>query len=255
MRKICFLIGSCGLIVWAALVLPAGAGDVTNLEPGLPVTVEDAYPIGYLGREVTVFQQFQRTDDKRDIKRTEGRVAFGFPRNGEIRIAAPYLWGRNEENGFAYVSGEFMYNFNQETLWLPACSLDVGAWLPVGSQTRGYDPMIKALFTKTVGYHATAFQQVHANFMYRYNDRSTDEEEGQEVQIAVGFSRLLAPSLLIVTDLVEQWGPRTNYQSHQVELGLRYQLTPLATVSGGTAYGMGNDSPHWTWRLGFQFTF
>jgi hypothetical protein len=243
-----------GLLILVAAGSPAVAGELTNLEPDLPTSIEDAYPIAYLGSEVQLIQQVQRVRDNRDAKRTEARFELGFPRNGQVRIGVPFLWGRNEENGVTSINGDFMYNFNQETLWLPAFTLDAGAWLPIGHETRGYDPFIKGIVTKTISVRSGTLQQVHASILWRNNDRATPEEENYETQLVVGYSRLITPSLLAVADFANQWGMQQSSQSRVVELGLRYQLTPMTTLSGGAGFGIGDDSPQWLVTFGIQLS-
>lgn len=233
----------------------AQAGEVTDLEEDLPVRLEDATPIGYLGRELQVVQHYEREHDNRDSFRTEARLEFGFPRNGQIKIGVPFLYGSAEDNGLGNISGEFLYNLNQETLWIPAFAVAAGAWLPTADETKGYDPVVKGIFTKTISGRTNTFQQLHANVGYRFNDDRTRDERDYELDLVFGYSRLLTSSLLFVSDFVRHWRMEDNVEENVVELGLRYQLTPLMTVSGATGFGFGDESPDVTLNVGLQLLF
>ena len=109
-----------GLMVLVLAPDAGRAGDHTNLEEGLPTALTDARPIGYLGREAQAFFRYEHTDDDEDAFLAEARLEIGFPRNGQLSLSVPYLFGEIEPDGFQPVRAEVLYNVNQETRLLPS---------------------------------------------------------------------------------------------------------------------------------------
>jgi hypothetical protein len=101
---------------------PAQAADHVNLEEEIPVQVEDAYPIPCRGREFQGLLRYERTDDK-DRFRFEPRLELGIAPNWQARLSAPFLLGSADKTGSGDVRLEAFYNFNMESLRLPAFAL------------------------------------------------------------------------------------------------------------------------------------
>lgn len=250
------------IIMAIIAILACGAptlAQVDRIEEDFPLTIDSAYPVDYLGRELGWYIRYDRGDDGDDDGidefETALRLEFGFPRNGEIKLTTPFKWGEVEPDGVRPIEAEFMYNLNQETLWTPAFSLAVGAEAPVGEHADGFDPFGKILITKTISGETNTFQQVHFNALYRANDEVQGSERGYESLIALGYSRRITSSTLFVTDLVREWDRIDDHEENLMEFGLRYQITPLVTLSGGTGFGFGDESPDVRFTFGMQAEF
>lgn len=230
------------------------AHDHPTIEENFPLSLESAYPIPYLGREFQTYFQYELEDDGMDKFTYEARLEFGFPENGEIKIGAPYIFGGVEPDGWGDVELEFLYNFNQEGLYLPAFSLSGGVEIPIEDDSHGYDPFLKVLLTKTVG-QDYLFDQVHLNLAYYFNDDVDRGERDYRYEAVIGYSVLVTTSMVVLADIKHEKDFDKGEDQNLFEIGLRFQATPLNVISVGTGFGFGEDSPDFVMTVGLQHAF
>lgn len=247
---------AAAMLVVAALAVsaPPSAADVLDLEDGFPTSVEDAYPIGYLGREIQLHVSYERTHAGDDGVRFRPRVEFGFPRNGQLSIAQRFTSGSVEPNGVGPTELEFLYNVNQETLVLPAVALVARADLPTGKSAHGVDAGGKLLVSKTLPgtWH---LHRLHANAFYQANDDVRPAERGARFRFVLGYSTVVTNELLFVGDLLREHTFTEDEELNLAEVGLRYALTPRMVISAGVGFGIGDESPDVRAALGVQYEF
>jgi hypothetical protein len=75
------------------------AADHSNLEEGLPVQVEDAYPIAYRGQELQGLFRYDHLRHGQDRFVLDPRLEVGFPLNGQLKLAVPFLLGSADRTG------------------------------------------------------------------------------------------------------------------------------------------------------------
>jgi hypothetical protein len=235
-------------------VVPPVAADVLDLEDGFPTSVEDAYPIGYLGREIQMHVSYERTHAGDDGVRFRPRVEFGFPRNAQVSVAQRFTTGSVEPNGVGPTELELLYNLNQETLALPAVSLVARADFPTGKPAHGVDAGGKLIVSKTLPgtWH---LHRVHANALYQANDDVQPGERGARFRFVVGYSTVVTNELLFVGDLLREHTFSEDEEVNLAEVGLRYALTPRMVVSAGVGFGIGDESPDVRAAMGVQYEF
>lgn len=234
---------SAVLLVAVTLAVPMRtAADVVDIESGFPLEIEDAYPIGYLGREAQVHVRYERTHDGEDALHLVPRLELGFPRNAQLAIAQRFVVGSVDPNGVGTTTAEFLYNVNQETLVLPALGLVALADFPTGDDTHGVDAGGKVLLTKTMPgtWH---LHRVHVNALYQANDDVQPGERGTRYKVAIGYSTVVTNELLLLTDLVRAETFEEAVEHNFAELGLRWAITPWAVLSAGIGFGIGDESP------------
>lgn len=241
----------------AALLLLASAAsaqtDHRNLEENLPTVVEDATPTAYLNREFQLATYYDRGTgkDSKDLFVVDPRLEYGFARNWQARINAPFRLGSASKTGSGDVGLEAFYNFNQESLTTPAFALSGRAILPSGRDRRGVDGQIKFLATRTI-LPAKNLDRVHLNLTYRVNVQPYAEERRGQFSGALGYSRRLGPNYLLVTDYVYQQERERGVAAHLVEAGVRYQYSPLTIFTFGVGAGLNRDAPDARVTLGLQ---
>ena len=244
----------CAVAASVALASTARAADHTNLEPGLPLEVEDAYPTGYLNREFQLSGRYQRTADGKNQYRVDPRLEYGFARNWQARINVPLTFGSGDKRGSGDIGAELFYNFNTESLKLPAFAASVSAQAPTGRDSSGLDTSFKLIATKTLGY-AEKLQRVHLNFTYFNNASARADERSNRYAAVAGYSQRLGPQTIFLTDYVRQQEKEGGKTSDIFEVGLRYQKTPLTVLSVGLGAGLSKDSPDFRATLGLQRSF
>ena len=232
----------------------AHASDHINLEPGLPLEVEDAYPTGYLNREFQLSGRYERTAGGKNQYRVDPRLEYGFARNWQARINVPFTLGSGDKRGSGDVSAELFYNFNTEGLKLPAFAASVGATAPTGRDSSGLDTSFKLIATKSLGY-AEKLQRVHLNFTYFNNASARADERSNRYAAVAGYSQRMGPQMILLADYVRQQEKQRGMTSNIFEVGLRYQKTPLTVLSFGLGAGLTSQSPDFRATLGLQRSF
>lgn len=246
------------LILLAGIGIPAPSpvlADHTNLEEGLPVEVEDAYPTPYLNREVQGFLRYERTDEGKSFGAFQPRLEYGLARNWQATLEAPFFAGRSDDtegSGDARLS--LLYNFNTESEYLPAFALAAGADFPSGKHSRGVDPRAKLILSKMPWTSYRLFR-LHLNLEWMRNSKRSEDEREERLKGVLGFSCRAGKDSTFVADIVREQEREKRENSTMVEAGIRTQLTPLTVLSFGAGAGMGEESPDYRITVGAQHSF
>lgn len=243
------------IVLTAAFSITATAADHSNLEEGLPTELTDAYPIGFMGREIQALFRYERSEDGVDSFEVQPRLEFGWVRNMQFSVHSPILMGEVEPDGFGDTTVEAFWNLNQETLCTPAVALAGAVDLPTGyDDDDGVDPTVKVILSKFVGetwqYHA-----VHLNLIYQFNDNREDDERAGRYKAAVGYSGRVNNETIFVADFVREQEMEDDEEINLIELGLRIQATPRTVLSLGTGFGISDESPDVRGVFGIQIAF
>lgn len=235
----------------------AGGGQA-NIEQGLPLQFEDTVPQEFLGREFQLVSRYERTHDGEDRWLFEPRLEFGIWQNTQLTVATPFLFGDADEgDGLGPVEVDLLYNFNQETLDLPAFAMKVGADFTNAAEAGGgdgVDPFVGVLLDRTIG-DTSLYQKIHLNAQYQFNGEQLGDERDGRYEVAVGYSRRLGASAMLVADLVRFQEMTKNDEVNLAEIGVRYATTPQSVLSAGVGFGIGDESPDVRLTVGFQYEF
>ncbi len=247
-----------GLTIFIACILfstgvPLKAADHQNLEEGLPAEVEDAYPIGFRGREIQTAFRYDRTDDDKDRFVIDPRIEFGFAPNWQGKISVPFFLGSADQTDSGNIGLEAFYNFNVEGLVMPAFALSARGDLPTGHDSAGVDTTLKAIMTKSIT--KMGLDRVHINLAWKHNAGSKAEQRDDLYRAIVGYSRRLDADTTIIADFVREQEIEKRKESNIFEVGIRRQITPLTLIAVGLGTGVGDESPKFRATLGFQKSF
>jgi hypothetical protein len=236
---------------------PAGAADHMNLDGGLPITIEDAFPIPYRQSEAQALGQYDNVrDDPRghNLVTLGPRLEAGLFRNFQAEVGVPYSLGNTSDRNSGAVNMDGLYNFNAETLSIPAFALKAGVGVPFGRDSQGAETVLKGIATKTIG-ETWNNRRVHLNaaWVHKY-DRRKEDERSNGYLIAAGYSQPVASDTVVVADLVRESFIEDDRESNVVEAGVRWQLTPLTVVSAGAGAGFLDESPKFRFLVGIQHT-
>jgi len=228
------------------------AADHMNLEEGIPVEIEDALPTAYRNIEIQGLFHWDREYNGDDRFTSEARLELGPFRNTQLEIDVPFLWGDAvEEDGLGAVRLGALYNFNQETLLVPAFALAGDLELPTNDESEGVDTTLKFILTKTIG-RSSVLQRIHVNGSWKHNSEAEgDEREDYYVAVA-GYDVRVTPDTMLIIDFVREQDEMKDEEASIVEVGLRYQLTPLTVLALGAGAGIGDESPDVRVMVGFQ---
>jgi hypothetical protein len=179
-------------------------------------------------------------------------ILYGALDNLQVGIGTTLVTDPHEidelKSGDLKLSG--LYNFNQETLTLPALGLKLTVEVPTGVDSSGVDVELKGLVTKSLG--RLSF---HLNASYEFLNSSLGEERGGRYQFILGASYPIgAPrytrTMLIGDLFVEQAPERGRPDTFGAEIGFRHQLTARIVLDAGIGTELAGPGD----RLPFFFT-
>jgi hypothetical protein len=207
----------------------ASALDHKNLDEGRPLRLEDAYSIatGEFTIETGGGFTLQRRGPARGFFPVE--LLYGAYPNLQLSVGTllstdPHDIEDHPKSGDLRFSA--LYNFNQETIALPAFAVKLGVDTPTGIDARGYAIELKGIITKSI-----QRLSLHLNAGYEFLTSTGRGERNGRYNLALGASYPIgAPKftrLTLVGDVfAEQSGRRGEAPVVGTEVGLRYQLTP-----------------------------
>jgi hypothetical protein len=221
---VCFLAGP----VWAV--------DHNNLDEGRPLRLEDAYPIAYgaLSAETGARVRLKRKSPDRVAFPME--LLYGAYWNLQLGLGStvatePHAMDETEKSGDLRTFA--LYNFNQETLRLPAFAAKLSLDFPTGVHSRGVDTELKGIVTRSLGP-----SRAHVNVGYEFvghagdGDRSGRYELVLGAQYPVGFPDFVNTTVL--ADIFTQQSVHAGESNPTgVEVGIRKQIAPLTVLDVG----------------------
>ncbi len=219
--------------LWPGIAL---ALDHDNLDPNRPIGMEDAYavPKGEIGLESGV-----RFNDRREGRTRvtfQPQIIHGAFDNTQIEIQGDLITEPNTVIG-ANKSGDLhlgiLYNFNTETINLPALAIRVEADLPTGVNSKGVDTQVTGILTRSFGRLRT-----HLNVGYTFLGSPQGAERPGAYRAAAAVSYPLGyptsfRDTLIVSVYTRQSDLRGQRNNTGAEIGLRHQLTSRIVLDGG----------------------
>jgi hypothetical protein len=234
---------------------PVQASDHHNLEEGLPTQLEDTIPVAYRNREIQGLFRWEHTNEGDEIFLFEPRLEYGILPNAQVELRVPVEVGSGvEEEGLGDIAIGALYNFNQESLKLPAFAIAGEIAFPTSEESDGVETTLKFITSKTIG-KSSLWQRLHLNLAWMHNDKPEEDERRDYYKGIIGYDVRLTSDMLLILDFVREQQKKRNHESNIVEAGIRYQLTPLTVLSGGIGAGIGDDSPDFTATMAFQHSF
>lgn len=224
----------------AGAALQTKAIDHKNLDEGRPLRLEDAYPIatGEWALETGVGYSNERRGPDHALFPVE--ILYGaFPNFhagiGSTLFTDPRSIDGPDKSGDLRLSG--LYNFNQETLTLPAFGLKGTMNLPTGVRSRGVDFEIKGLMTKSFDRLS-----LHFNPAYQFVGGRNSGERSGLYKFTLGASYPLGAPMYtrttLVGDLFTQQSPRNGESNiYGAEVGFRHQMTQRLVLD----FGLGSE--------------
>ena len=232
-RIACALIAAISLLL---MPLPGLALDHDNLDPNRPIGMEDAYavPKGEIGMEGGV-----RFNDRREGRTRvtfQPQIIYGAFDNTQIEIQGDLMSDPNTLVGAAK-SGDLhvgvLYNFNTETISLPAFAVRVAVELPTGVNSKGVDTQMTGILTRSFGR-----LRAHLNAGYTVLGSPQGQERPGTYRAVAAVSYPLGyptsfSDTLIASVYTRESDLRGQRNHTGIEIGLRHQLTSRMVLDGG----------------------
>ncbi|MBX3235863.1 MAG: transporter [Nitrospiraceae bacterium] len=221
------------LTLWPGIVT---ALDHDNLDPNRPIGMEDAYaiPKGEIGMEGGV-----RFNDRREGRTRvvfQPQIIYGAFNNTQIEIQGDLFTEPHSLVGAAK-SGDLhvgvLYNFNTETLNIPALALRVEADFPTGVNSKGVDTQVTGILTRSFGRLRT-----HLNVGYTVLGSPQGQERPGAYRAVAAVSYPLGyPTSFRDTLIASVYSRESDLRGQRnhtgAEVGLRHQLTSRIVLDAG----------------------
>lgn len=236
MRKL-FVLYSLALM---GIVRVTQAIDHGNLDEGRPLRIEDAYPIakGEWALETGVGYSVER--QSRDHALFPFEILYGAFPNAQLSLGTTLFTNPRDvddpkKSGDLRLSG--LYNFNQETLTLPAFGLKGTINFPTGVRSAGTDFELTGLITKSVGRLS-----LHFNPGYEFVGGANAGERSGLYNFTLGASYPIgAPrytrTVLLGDMFTEQSSRHGESNVWGAEIGFRHQMTQRLILD----FGVGSE--------------
>jgi hypothetical protein len=248
------------LLLLSGCVMPAAAIDHKNLDEHRPLRLEDPYPIatGEWAIEAGAGFTLQRRGSDRGIFPIE--ILYGAIPNLQLGIGttlstSPHEVEEQTKSGDLQLSG--LYNFNQETLRLPAFGAKLTLNLPTGIDSSGVDVEVKGLVTKSFDRLS-----LHFNVAYEFLTGTERGERDRRYNFVLGASYPVGAPQYTRTTLIgdvftEQASRKGDPNVVGLEAGFRHQLTPRIVFDAGvgTEFAGPSDRAKFFFATGFSFGF
>lgn len=233
MARTLLRIAILGMVMLPTVAL---ALDHDNLDPNRPIAIEDAYviPKGEIGVEGGV-----TFNDRKEGKGRFGfqpQIIYGAFENMQLElmtglVTEPTTVAGDDKSGDLSVG--VLYNFNTETIDLPAFALRAEVGFPTGVNSRGLDTELTGVMTRSFGRWRT-----HVNVGYTFlgspqgQERSGTYRVVAAVSYPLGYPTSLRDTIIAnvftrQSDLVGQRNPTG------VGIGLRHQVSSRVVFDAG----------------------
>lgn len=242
------------LFLGLALAGSAWAADHSNLEEGFPARIEDAYPIDYRALEFMASGIYEHSGEHgRHAGEFEPEIKWGFIKNAHVELSAPLVFpgdGEMKNNGDLVLEG--LYNFNVETVELPALAVKTEFTFPTGVDSAGVDVEVTAIATRGFGAH-----RFHFNGSFRRTGGAEAGEREHTFSFGLGYDHPIDLDHLIVADFFVDRSPLVGgAEEFTFSFGMRKQLNPWSVMTLGMGSGFGaSHTPDFRATLGLQWGF
>lgn len=246
-------------VVFAIFAQPNAHGlDHKNLDEGRPLRMEDPYAIAHGEIALEGGVGYNNENEGSDRAVVPIQVLYGAFPNSHLELGTVFQTSPSAVTGYAKsgdleVSG--LYNFNQETLSVPALGIKATVTLPTGVDSSGTDVEIKGMITKSI-----ARLSLYLNASHVFVSTSGNQAGNDLHRILLGGSYPVgAPKYTRTTLVTDVFAEMSTAQGvaeiFGAELGLRHQLTQRIVLDAGAGTefsGPANRTP-FLLRLGASF--
>ena len=227
-----------------ALAAPAWADPQENARFA-PLQVESAVPLGLGKLEAEFSSRYVRdryNERGQDLLVMEPLLRLGAFPGGHVTIGVPYRVGNQGTANQGAGSLGVLYNFNDQTAYLPAFGVAVTYETPFGAGHKTAEYLVRGLASKSLG-SSPSSPRLHLNVGYTRLTQPGKAEREDRLEFVAGGSVLLRDDLALFLDVVHGAKAERRQTQTLVEAALRYEIGGDWYVSGGVGVGVGAQSP------------
>lgn len=214
----------------------ASAIDHKNLDEGRPLHLQDAYSVSRGERAIEAGAGFSSKRHAEDQAFFPVTLIYGALPNFHIEAGTTFFTDPHDVDDPAK-SGDLsvaaLYNFNQETLTLPALGIKGSVTLPTGVDSSGVDFEVTGLVTRSFNRLS-----MHLNASYAFISGREEGERAGRYRFVLGPSYPIGAPLhtrtTVLADIfIEQSVHHGEQETIGGEAGVRHQLTERVVLDAG----------------------
>ncbi len=231
--------------------------DYRNLDDDRPTRVEDAYPAERYAFELLIPYAVERERGGATVHASVLELEYGILPNAQIGFKAPFAAvhsGGTTTTGLSGLRVFALYNFNTESLVLPAFSFRTDVTLPAGSLAGSVTHVtVKGIATRSFGR-----TRLHLNGAHRFGPDGTPAavEAAERWWYGAALDRtLFRQSVLLVGEVYALRLVRGSPTEVNASLGLRWQWRPTAVIDLGVARRLRQNGPDYAITFGISNAF
>ncbi len=246
------------LIFLASLSGPAfGQADYRNLDPGRPITIEDAQPIEFRAFEFQFGSRYNLHPEEGEELSFEPELKWGFAKDWQIGIGGEEAIVDDGETTDAvrHFQIHLFYNLNQESLDLPAIAFRPE--LTLGAGDKGADHphgALKMIVSKTFG-----FNRVHLNGSYTVGPTEAPGKGGDLVNrylYGLAYERTAPIEFFVLLFDLYAAAPIDGGRREIIyDLGTRIQITPTWVFDAGFFHALRSEDLDFGMTAGLSYIF
>ena len=231
--------------------------DPQGLSTFVPVQVEDALVIRLGEFELQGVGRFDKdthTSAGHDLWTLTPEVKYGATKRLELIVGPSYSTGN--QGGANQGGGSFtaLYQFNDNSAYVPAFALQAGYTTPFGAGEKTAQYNMRAIATKYLGRSDTS-PRLHLELFWTH--RATPSPTTRDDQLAIGlaYSMLVSSSTAMVIDVVHGALSAKGKDENIFDLGFRHELGSGWALSAAAGAGVAADSPNYRFIFAIQKAF
>lgn len=246
------------LVVVFGAALPAfGQADYRNLDPGRPITIEDAQPIEFRAFEFQLgLPRYSRHEDGSEFS-FEPELKWGFAKDHQVGVSGEYavVSDGGTTRSLRDTQIHLLYNLNQEDLNLPAISFRPEVTLGTGALGSDHPHgALKIIASKTFG-----LNRVHLNGAYTVGPTEPPGKRGDRGHrslYGIAYERTFPIEFFVLLfDLYAVTPIDGGRREIIYDLGTRIQITPTWVFDAGLFQALRSQEVDFGVTVGLSYVF
>ena len=223
----------------------AARADPQSLSTNVPVQIEDALPVRLGTLELQGDNRFTRDTHNRrgsDLLASSLVLKLGLLPGLQVGLSPSYRFGDQSGADGGNGTVDVLYRFTDNSAYLPALALHGYYAQPYGAGHRSVQYTLRGIATKYLG-GSERSPRLHLNISWYRLAQPSPTQRADQLELAVGHSRLVSDSTALVVEVVHGAKPERRARQTIVDVGVRHEMADGWAVSLGVGAGIAQQSP------------
>lgn len=245
------------LALFLALIASAPTYGVTTLIPNinrdLPLSMEDARPIGAGSLQLQAITRYARTHEGTDQYFFSPQLQYGFSPRGFVQISTLQIMGSEPKSGTSDLTIAGFYSLIPELKNPFKLALYTQLEFPTGPSPSGLQSEAGLFATESLD--GLEKNEIHLNLYWDHATAPSENELRHSYRVILGYSNAISQKLIFLADAFREQGPNWNQFSNMIETGVMYSSSSAQTFGIGLGAGIGEESQTFRATLAYQYAF